>query len=62
MPILPHFSLIAVETHLQGVGFLVVAKKGVGADTGFTLALFLICCLGQVSSGPISLKAKTKVF
>lgn len=62
MPVLLHFSSIAVETHLQGVGFLVVAKKGVGADAGFTLALFLICCLSQVSSGPISLKVRTKVF
>lgn len=49
-------QLFAMETHLQGVGFHVVAKEGEGADAGFTLALFFIRSLGQVSPGPISLK------
>lgn len=50
------FPLLAMETHLQGVGFLVVAKEREGADAGFTLALFLIRCMNQVSSGPVSLE------
>lgn len=53
---------IALETHLQLVDFLVVAKEGVGADAGSALGLFLACCLSQVSPGPISLNAKTSVF
>lgn len=53
---------IALETHLQLVDFLVVAKERVGADTGSSLGLFLACCLSQVSPGPISLNAKTECF
>lgn len=51
---------IALETHLQLVDFLLVAKEGVGADAGSALGLFLACYLNQVSPGPISLNAKTK--